>query len=147
MNRGDMGASGAAPPLREPELRLIWRGKHELRMSNAIRLAYPRKGDRILGALQRFIIVAKYTYLTGDRRNRFRLVLEAGAVDQATGSWAPISVSTAPMTLPRVSPSANPPSSSTEAKLISLMSSSPKTSMESGANPAWAAEAASERAE
>ncbi len=78
-----MCASRAAPSLHEPKLRLIWRGKHDLRMSNAIRLAYLRKGDRILGALQRFIIVAKYTYLTGDRRNRFRLVLEAGAVDQA----------------------------------------------------------------
>ena len=42
----------------------------------------PRKGDRILGALQRFIVVAKYTYPSGNRRNRFRLMLEAGAIDE-----------------------------------------------------------------
>ena len=51
-------------------------------MSNAVRLANPRERDRILGALQRFRLVAKYPRPAGDRRDRFRLMLEAGAIDQ-----------------------------------------------------------------
>ena len=51
-------------------------------MSNAIRLANLGECERVLGALQRFVVVAKYTHLTGDRRDCIRLVLEAGAVDE-----------------------------------------------------------------
>ena len=80
--RGDMGASGAAPPLHEPEFGLVRRRKRNLRMPHAIRLANPRERDRILGALQRFRIIAKYPCPAGDRRDRFRLMLEAGAIDE-----------------------------------------------------------------
>ena len=77
-----MGASGAAPPLHEPEVGFVRRRKLNLRMSNAIRLANLRERERILGALQRFRIIAKYARALGDRRDRFRLMLEAGAIDQ-----------------------------------------------------------------
>ncbi len=77
-----MGASGAAPPLHEPELGLIWRRKRDLRMSNAIRLAHKRKHKRVLGALQDIRVVAKHPCSLGYRRDRFRLMLETGAIDQ-----------------------------------------------------------------
>src|ERR1700722_3050000 len=77
-----MRASGAALPFHEPAFGLLWRSKDNRGMSNAAGLANPRKRERILGALQRFCLVAKYPYPAGDRRNRFRLVLEAGAIDQ-----------------------------------------------------------------
>src|SRR5580693_8516056 len=77
-----MSASGAAPPLREPELGLGWRRKHDLWMSNAIPLAHPRKHKGVLGALQDIRAIAKHPCSLGDRRDRFRLMLEAGAIDQ-----------------------------------------------------------------
>jgi hypothetical protein len=79
---GDMSASGAAPPLCEPELGLIWRRKHDLWMSNAIPLAHLRKHKGVLGALQDIRAIAKHACSLGYRRDRFRLMLEAGAIDQ-----------------------------------------------------------------
>ena len=77
-----MGASGAAPPLHKPEIGLSWRRKRYLRMLNAIRLAHPRKHKRVLGALQDIRVVAKHPNSLGYRRDRFRLMLEAGAIDE-----------------------------------------------------------------
>ena len=51
-------------------------------MSNAIRLAHPRKHKRVLGALQDIRAIAKHPCSLGYRRDRFRLMLEAGAIDQ-----------------------------------------------------------------
>ncbi len=54
----------------------------DLRMSNAIRLAHARKRKRVLGALQTIRAIAKHPCRLGYRRDRFRLMLEAGAIDQ-----------------------------------------------------------------
>ena len=144
----DMGASRAAPLLHEPEVGFVRRIKRNRRMSNGVRLAKLRERERILGALQRFGAVAYYPRPAGDGGERFRLMLEPRAIDEPNriigiGS----SASTAPATLSSVSPSMSPPSSVMEARLVSRVSSSPKTSIERGANPAWAAQQASARAE
>src|ERR1700722_296904 len=77
-----MAASGAAPPLHEPELGLIWSLNSNRGMSNTIRLAYLREPEWILAAHQRFRGIAKHPCSLGNRGDGFRLVLEAGAVDQ-----------------------------------------------------------------
>jgi hypothetical protein len=46
------------------------------------RRAEPRERERIFGALQRFGSIAENPRLAGDRGDRFRLMLEAGAIDQ-----------------------------------------------------------------
>ena len=137
--RGDMGASGAAPPLHEPELGLVRRRKRNLR---DVERHSPRKPARARrGSLARFSVSASLPntrVLLGDRRDRFRLVLEARAIDQPNrimgadqrfdGAGDLVERRAPPPIRRRASP---------RQELISLVSSSPKTSIESGANPAW----------
>ena len=77
-----MIASGAAPLLDEPELGFVRRVKRNWGMSNTVCLANPREREWILGALQRFRIIAKYTCPASDSRDCFRLMLEASAIDE-----------------------------------------------------------------
>ena len=51
-------------------------------MANAIRSAPRQHNWILLGAPQGLLLGAKYTDLTGERGDRFRLMLETRAIDQ-----------------------------------------------------------------
>ena len=78
----DMGAAGAASPLHEPVLGFVRRRKRDLGCGYANRRAKSRERERILGAFERLGLVAENPRLASDRGDRFRLMFEAGAIDQ-----------------------------------------------------------------
>jgi hypothetical protein len=77
-----MGASGAASPLHKPEFGLVRQLEGNCGMPHAIRLTNPRKHKRVLGPLQDIRAIAKHPSPVGYRCDRFRLMFEAGAIDQ-----------------------------------------------------------------
>ena len=146
--RGDMCASGAAAGFHEPTFRLLRRRERDRRMRYPDRRAQSRKDEGIFRAFDRFGVVAENSRHPGDRSDQFRLLLEAGAIDKpdriigacqafdGTGHFAADQASRQSAFKGLI-----------VARLISRVSSSPKTSIARGANPARPADAASARAE